>query len=90
MDDKEIKQLRKAVFHQMNIAKMRLENASFILQREVKVDAASFLFKAVDTTVRILLDFKHKPSSERVSFSAWGGPVSNFVSIYPSSHREEV
>ena len=61
MDDKEIKQIRKIIFHQMKTAEERLESAAIIIEREANVDAIPILFKAVEITTRTLLAFKQKP-----------------------------
>jgi len=60
MDDHEIKQMRKVLFHQLKIAEEKLECASVIAEREENVDAIPILFKTVDITARTLLSFKHK------------------------------
>lgn len=61
MEDKDIKQKKKTILHQMRTAEERFESASVILEREVNVDAIPILFKAVDVIVRVLLSFRQKP-----------------------------
>ena len=61
MEDKDIKQKKKTIIYQMRITEERLESASIILERKVKVDAIPILYKAVDVIVSILLSFRQKP-----------------------------
>ncbi len=60
MEDKDINQIKKTILHQVKIAEERFENASFIVEREVNVDAIPILYKSVDVIVRILLSFRQK------------------------------
>lgn len=64
MNDNEIKQIRKIIYPQIKKAEERLESASFLLEREANLDAIPILFKAMDLTVRILLNFKKKPLAD--------------------------
>jgi len=61
MDDNQIKQTRKIIFHHLKIAKEKVETASFILERKEGADAIPILFKALDIAIRVLLNFKQKP-----------------------------
>lgn len=64
MDDNEIKKIRKTIFPQMKMAEERLESASIIIERETNVDAIPILFKAVDITLKALLNLKQKPPGD--------------------------
>jgi len=64
MNETKVKQLRKTMFYHLKIAEERLETTSFILEREVFADAIPLLFKTVDATIRILLQFKQKPIAD--------------------------
>ncbi len=61
MENKDIKQKKKVIFHQLRIVEERFESVSLILEREVKVDAIPILYKAVNAIVHILLSLKQKP-----------------------------
>ncbi len=61
MQNMDIKQKKKTIIHQLRIAEERIESASIILERKVKVDAIPILYEAVDIIVRILISSRQKP-----------------------------
>jgi len=62
-DDNKIKQMRKSLLPQINTARKKLNNVSIVIKNEAIMDAIPILFKAVDSTLRILLNFKQKSAA---------------------------